>query len=560
MLKTAKNTLRVGIAMCLAFMTAWMSAAVPAQAAIRQLTSSNVVGVVTHFLASSDNTLVVFQTAGQLYSVPLAGGTATLLAESIGLTNNGPREFAISPDGTRVAYRGVPAASGQGLGLWVVPIQGGAAQLLTTAIPAETYYLKFDFSPDSSRVIFTAKPDSGSPYALYSVPVDGSRAPVLLSVTPEAGSSGVLSTWEAVAGTGRLIYEIAAPPQTGVIYTRVRLYSVPIDGPASSSVHLNPLYYASKTPWAYQLAPDHSRVIFSQGASLYSSDLLGQNLVRLDKDFPVSEMAGLANGFVVSPTSDRVVYRMWHLVNGSGQIDAYSVPVTGPSSASVQINPAPITSAPSLIWPMFTSSGDRVTFYATGGLYSAPAAGPSTGAVQIGSSFLWFPSPNGDIVLMNIASIGGSYDFAATSAALPTGVQWAVIDDALVDMPPDYSPLRRPLGLRFTPDGSRLIYQAANLHLYSVPVAGPIADTHDETQTPLAQHAEANWQISADSATLVYNVSGNLFATALGSGPLVSHLLPGCQSTPAAGMPIPTPVGANNTLHLPMVGRCYGPY
>lgn len=559
-MRSVKKALLIGISGCVMLMTVLMGAVPPARAAIRQVTDSGLVGQATHFLPSPDNARVVFQTVGHLYSVPLFGGSATLLADSIGLTTNGPREFAISPDGARVAFRGVPAGSGQPLGLWVAPIQGGAAQLLTTSIPADTYYLKFDFAPDSSRVIFISRPDSASPYALYSVPVDGSRAPVLLSVTPEAGSAGALASWQVVAGTERLIYEIVAPPQTGVIYTRVRLYSVPIDGPSSSSVHLNPSYYASKTPWAYQLTPDHSRIVFTQGGSLYSSDLLGQSLVRLDKDFPVSEMAGLANGFVVSPTNDRVVYRMWHLVNGSGQIDAYSVPVAGPSSASVQINPAPITSAPSLIWPAFTSSGDRVTFYASGGLYSAPAAGPSTGAVKIGSSYLWFPSPNGDTVLMSTASIGGSYDIAATSAALPTGAQWAVVDDALIDMPPDNSPLRRPLGLRFTPDGSRLVYQAANNHLYSVPVMGPIADTHDETQSAVAQHAEANWQITADSTTLVYNVSGDLYATELRSGPLVSHLLPGCQSTPAIGTAVPTPNGSNTLLHLPMLGRCYGPY
>src|SRR5262249_32047443 len=118
-----------------------------------------------------------------LFSVPIAGGTATQLTAATAVDTNLHEPFAVSPGGTRVPYSSNSV-------LYSVAITGDArAQLSGTGL-----YLfgKFAISSDSSRAVFVV-PESGGQYpALLSCPIAGGLKVRLSPVGDTAPSSWVL--------------------------------------------------------------------------------------------------------------------------------------------------------------------------------------------------------------------------------------------------------------------------------------------------------------------------------------------------------------------------------
>jgi len=131
-------------------------------------------GRVWRFVLSPDGQTVVYAANdggdGQvrLFSVPVAGGPATLISSGDLTVSLIGESVAISPQGGTVVYR---AALATGVGraeLYAVPIGGGVSTVLTDDGPAEP--VDFRISPNSFRVAFRTLEEGGR---LYTVPIAG---------------------------------------------------------------------------------------------------------------------------------------------------------------------------------------------------------------------------------------------------------------------------------------------------------------------------------------------------------------------------------------------------
>ncbi|MEQ1892288.1 MAG: hypothetical protein ABL998_07080 [Planctomycetota bacterium] len=115
----------------------------------------------------------------KLYGAPITGSAGALVLSGA-LT--GIDQMALTPDGTRVVFS-------DGLGLYSVPIDGSAAPLALAPQPASGHSL-FRITPDGARVVFTRK--IGDVEYLGRVALDGSLAPLLLA---NSGSPNLLFTY-----------------------------------------------------------------------------------------------------------------------------------------------------------------------------------------------------------------------------------------------------------------------------------------------------------------------------------------------------------------------------
>ncbi|MEQ1891880.1 MAG: hypothetical protein ABL998_04995 [Planctomycetota bacterium] len=163
---------------------------------------------------SPDGARVVFtasessSSARSLYSIPAAGGTATVLASS---TSGIPDAFGISADSTRVVYL-APTVSG-GNAAHSVPIAGGASTQLSGTLVSGGSVTAHVESPDSSTVVFVADKDTNDKFELYSVPLGGGAIVKLNS--PLAAAGDVSGFGLAVASDSRSVVFLADADANG---------------------------------------------------------------------------------------------------------------------------------------------------------------------------------------------------------------------------------------------------------------------------------------------------------------------------------------------------------
>ena len=117
------------------------------------------------------NTSIVFSYAGDLWTVPRAGGDARQLTTGIGIENNP----YFSPDGEWVAFTGEYEGNTD---VYVTPAAGGIPKRLT-------YHPSVDevsgWTPDGKSVLFSSTRDSYSGNArLYTLPVAGGGLPTMV--------------------------------------------------------------------------------------------------------------------------------------------------------------------------------------------------------------------------------------------------------------------------------------------------------------------------------------------------------------------------------------------
>lgn len=169
----------------------------------------------------------------QLYSVPIAGGSAQLLSGALAAGGDVQPGPGISPDGQRVVYRADQTVAGQ-IELFSAPIDGSAAavQLSGPMIPEgdvqgfSPFLQLFAFSPVTARVAYLADQDVDERFELnlasLDAPLDGSQ--------PARKVSGALiaagDVWDfALSGHGeRIVYRADAE-----VDERFELYLVEIE-------------------------------------------------------------------------------------------------------------------------------------------------------------------------------------------------------------------------------------------------------------------------------------------------------------------------------------------
>ena len=116
-----------------------------------------------------DGKNILFNQGGNIYTVPVSNGIATLL--NTGNANKNNNDHTISFDGKMLGIsshrEGMP---GGGSTVYVLPLSGGKPILVTDSTPS---YLH-GWSPNGKEVVYTAQRISNSPaYNIYKKPVNG---------------------------------------------------------------------------------------------------------------------------------------------------------------------------------------------------------------------------------------------------------------------------------------------------------------------------------------------------------------------------------------------------
>lgn len=330
-------------------------------------------GEVSTYAASPDGVWGVFRAeidqdlaAPQLYSRRLTGGPRIELHASptrqVGL-------FRISPDGSTVVSETNE--------LVAVPIGGGSPVVLDPHGVGE-----LEISPDGSTVVYTKFQCSGTCVELlYSVPIDGSSAPVELARDLE----GVLTI---SPDSARVVFQRYRPNQTLLR----DLYSVPIGG--GDSVKLNGPLVTNGTVGRWAISGDSATVVYwaDQDADnffeLFTVPIVGGTAEKLSLPSAFESVNG---NFIRNPDGTRIVFNQ-----EKEELAIYSAPMTG--GTPLKLSPDGATAG----GPEISPDGSTVVFggvisdYPDDELFAVPILGGAvtplseqSGLYQITPDGLW---------------------------------------------------------------------------------------------------------------------------------------------------------------------------
>jgi TolB protein len=111
-----------------------------------------------------DGTSLLFNGAGRIFRVPVAGGTPEVVDTGSAIRCN--NDHGISPDGKRLAISDQSAAPHQSL-IYVVPIGGGTPRRITERFPSYWH----GWSPDGKTLAFCGQREGK--FGIFTIPADG---------------------------------------------------------------------------------------------------------------------------------------------------------------------------------------------------------------------------------------------------------------------------------------------------------------------------------------------------------------------------------------------------
>lgn len=402
--------------------------------------------------------------------------------------------FTVSPDSEWIVYLHDPVTDGA-LELYAVRRTGGPPVRLSAPLPAGVEVGFFFISPDSRRVVYRAAQESAGVEELWSVPIEGpGAASVKLNPTPVTG--GDVFIYAISPDSSRVV--MMADLQTDARY---ELWSVPIAGPAGAAVKISPPISAGSGVGIPRISPDSSRVVFNADLNgtfvyeLWSAPIDGpQGAALRISPAPVTEGDVDGNLTRFSPDGSRVVF-LGDLVTDNVS-ELWSVPVAGPATAAVRLNPTPTPgggiSTNSDTFVAISPDGQTVVYYgdlATNEqfeLWSSPILGPAAAAVKL--NLLLCPSCDVvaafGVIAFRIAPDGSRVVFIADRTTPGSQELWSVpIGGPAVAgtrVSPDYAGFTEisQRGYSFSDDGTRVqfqgVFSAANFHdLWSAEAGGP---------------------------------------------------------------------------------------
>jgi Tol biopolymer transport system component len=305
----------------------------------------------------------------EVFSAPLDGSAAPLKL-SLPLPPLASAGLAwIAPDG-RTALFAVHEPFAGLTRLYRAPLDGSASavEIADSGAPVpvffgSTFFVDLAFTVDGQHAVYRTQTfdDEHEPTVLRQVRVDGSQAPVDLSVPSD--SSHVREDYALSRDGSRVAYVEG-------IGTQNRLFAVAIDG--TQRAQLNP---TGTLVTEFAMAPDGARVVYvqtdrlGQNGDLYSSASDGTQRVQLDPP------GTAASGPRITPDGARVVF-----VAGG---NLYATPLGGAPSPTFLAGPGATAD--------FGISADSTTIAAVvvdgssfRGLYAVPAAGGASPALLNG--------------------------------------------------------------------------------------------------------------------------------------------------------------------------------
>ncbi len=245
--------------------------------------------------------------------------------------------FSLTPAGTRAVFIADKDVVGR-FELFSVPVNGSTAPVkISAGIPlgaGDTGVSAFQITPDSARVVFLADARLGGKVDdIYSVPIDASAAPVQLNA---AGAAPVIG----LGITANSATAVFFGKDTSFGSGRVEMYRAAI-GTASSGVQISRASQsnAQGNVVAAEFSPDSSRVVYAADASVdgvfqwYSVPV---SAAGPGADVQISAALGSVTLARISPDSTRLVYVSDD--NTLGRREIFSKPIAG--GARIQLNPS----------------------------------------------------------------------------------------------------------------------------------------------------------------------------------------------------------------------------
>jgi Tol biopolymer transport system component len=447
-------------------------------------------GNVDDYLFSPDSQRVVYvadqgkDEVWELYSAPMDGSSAAVKLNA-DLTENGDIYNApwaavkISPDSQRVIYI-ADQDSDEVWELYSVPIDGSSGPVklngaLTTGGDVVASFRDLLISPDSQRVIYLADQETDESEELYSVPIDGSSAPVKLNTTL-AGESVIAFT--VSPDSSRVVYN--AEQDTQFI---CELYSMPLQGGVPPTKLNHPLEQFDCIGSDFVITSDSSRVIYTDFDGLYITALDGsaepfrfssidgyfditpdnQKVVVTERDFniyvvpldgssePVLLDSQAAPLGVISADSSRVAYKPYF-----PEEPVYSVALDG-NSAPIQLSPSARQwkASPDRTWAVFDDLQWELYTVPLDGSSEPVSLGVSLTKDDIGNNNTWWMyvvSPDGQQIVHISQEIEGG----------PRGLYTVRFggNESATKLTPTYDGDENVIEIQISPDSRHAIYQA----------------------------------------------------------------------------------------------------
>lgn len=378
----------------------------------------------------------------ELFSRPLDLSAPAIVLNDALASNRDVFDFTIASTSGRAVY--AADRDVQGIrDLFSVPIDGSASPVKLNHAGPSNHLV----TPDGDRVVYT----TNSAQDFYSVPIDASApATFLLSLPLAIG----FDQWGI------------SPDGTRLLIASRDLFSVPVDG-SSASILLNPPRVAPEEVWKFVIAPDSSRVAYTLGASSSAhSELLSAPLDGSSSSIPLLTLppwSSVGSDFAIDAPSSKVFVRC---DDGAQSVTRLlAVPLNAPGPAVVLNDPLPTVVLDDDVRSFSVSPDGRWAVYADStGFHSAPLR-------QDGRATRLTPpelSSDGEVPLFFGTEIGFTPDsrlaFLSLSTATCTLFYRVPVDGSQPAERLDVSSATTSAigqfgSFQFTPDGATLIHR-----------------------------------------------------------------------------------------------------
>lgn len=436
--------------------------------------------------------VVFFGVSGYFWSVPVGGGAVVSFSRSSFDNHH------YTADGSLVVYLGVDQLASR-------PVDGSAPE---TVLWSATVH---DGNTSISPVSTGGRIALGTGRNIWSVPVDGSSARILLSTTHQGR---VLLEGERLTLAGERVLYFADPAASG----ERRLFSVPLDGSAA------PVELGRSLPVlheALELSPDRSRVLFR--SDMNSAGAFELFVVPVDGSSVAIRLANASGRAVVSADGTRAVFDAEGF--DPALFDSLNVVPLDGSSAAVPL--VPPSSHPVTFQNLrFTPDGTRLLYMGDDGVewrdeVSIVALDAASPPVRLSGGRV------GDIDWVHMIELSG--DRVVMAPGNQRGVYMRPLDASqpIIDLTEDLGTARIVSATRHITRGPWSAYLDERGILASATIG-----EHHRMNPPLAEEtAVQEMQISPGLSHVVYrDGTSRLMSTPLRGGPTTrlspfSHLV-----------------------------------
>jgi hypothetical protein len=500
-----------------------------------------------------------------LYRIPLAGGSPTQWTPTPSQNDYDVNPFLFTPDHSHIVYR-VARSSSNG-DLFSIPIGSGSPVQLTNTnlVTGGIYSTGFWLTPSGDRAIYLGRTPSTGRQELYSVPTDGSPAPIRLN-------------GDLINSIGSADFVTLTPDGTNILYTALQenghrdLYRVSPAGGASTRINTT-VGVGSTIEAGYQMSNAGDFVVYGGGNRIYRKNVVGGTEVSLS---PM--LTATIDRFWVPPAGSRVLYTTD--TNGDSRKELWSVPAAGGIATAFTglLSNNPSVDYLNVLTGHRTNGTDMVAFRTSdsdglSSFYVAPTdGGNATLLARLSTPGSYYPpysmkfTDSGDYLILQNNSTRELYTYPTAGGAghafgpvfgyslhpdgehfifaqeqYPTNERffWARLDNATtaVDLTAGISPVVYA-GMGITPDGRQLIYKTGtgsstpqNFWSISLPANVP-GDFNGDTVVDTADYVAWRKKFGNPYTQQDYETWRANFGVSAGSGSTANSVVSSASEVP----------------------------